>query len=134
MYDNGVTMQYNGTRRGAITLRSADRKRSYRVAAGWTGSVHPDDVTRFAGLGFSVVQESAPSKASKTSKPNGTGDDPTGGSTAAPEGYADMNVEETLAALEGMNAEALRAFANYEAANKNRVSVLREVEARIDAA
>lgn len=58
MYENGVMMRYTGANRGHITLRGVDRQRAYRVARGWQGSVHTDDVSRMLALGkFEVVVE-----------------------------------------------------------------------------
>lgn len=126
VYENGVTLRYTGTNRGAIQFVGVDRKRAYRVAAGTEIVAHPDDVARLEGLGkferVQVVPEAVPAEdASKVEAK----------ATAVPEGYDEMNAEEAIAALEGLSDEALRAVATYEQGHKNRVTVLRAIEGRL---
>lgn len=121
-YENGVLVRYTGTNKGSITIRGVDRSRSYRVSAGWEGTVHPDDAAKLLALANFEAVDTAP----EDTAPEDT----------APfelEGYEDMNADEVIAAISGYDATQLGQFRDYEVSNKNRVGVLREVDSMLEA-
>ena len=48
------------------------------------------------------------------------------------EGYDDLNVKQVNASLDDLDVYQLEKLRAYEAANKNRVTILREVERRLE--
>lgn len=123
---DGTYMSYSGANKGAISYTGPSGT-SYRVAAGWSGYVHKDDVERLTSFGVfkeATAPEGATDKFSEATRTVDAKD-------ASP--YEGKRVDEMAALIEAADAATLDQIEAFESGGLERKGVTSAISERREA-